>query len=266
MCAMHKVAPSGYYAWVKRPPSQRSQEDKKWLASIQTVFKKSRSTYGSPRVHAVLSREGCGVGRRKIERIMRENGIRACSADLYRRVPGSTRRYLTANNEIYRKSITQVNQVWVGDVTYLRMNGQWRYLATVMDCYSRRLIGWAYGRERTAQLAIRALRKAIKLCPPSEHTVFHSDRGSEYVAYPYQRVLSQAGIARSTNRPRTITDNAHMESWNKSLKSEMYHRYNFATDQSLYKSIKSYIDFYNKDRLHSSLGYQSPMEFESLCA
>jgi len=266
MCALYKVSCSGYYAWAHRPPSKRSVEDEAWLATIQTAFKKSRETYGSPRVHATLLREGKVVGRRKVERIMRENGIRACSTELYRRVPGSTQRYLTANNEIHRKAITQVNQVWVGDVTYLRMNGQWRYLATVMDRYSRRLIGWSYGRQRTAQLAIRALRKAIKQCTPTKQTIFHSDRGSEYVAYPYQRVLTQAGITRSTNRPRTITDNAHMESWNKSLKSEMYHRYNFPTDQSLYKSIKSYIDFYNTDRLHSSLGYRSPMEFESLCA
>ena len=195
---------------------------------------------------------------------MRENGVRACSADQFWPTPWLTTRF-SGPNRIHDRDITGPNQVWVADITYLEAGGERRYLATVMDRYSRRLIGWALGAQKSAQLTVRSLRKAIRQRCPKRGTIVHSDKGSEYIASAFRTSLRDRGLQQSTSRKQRMTDNAHMESWNRTMKSDLYWRRSFANDRQLSAGLRSYIDFYNTRRLHSSLGYQTPIEVEHAC-
>jgi putative transposase len=250
MCALYGVSASGFYAWRSRPVSERAVEDERLVEQIRTAHAKSRETYGSPRVH---------------EALMREHGITACSATLYRRLPGLGRFYASVGNRVQELTVTRPDQVWVTDVTYLKVNGAWRYLATVMDRHTRRLLGWALAAQKTAAVVRRALQQAIRRRRPPTGTIVHSDRGVEFLADTTKQTLQRAGLVQSMNRPRRMNDNAHMESWFKSMKSDLYHRQTFSSDSQLREALRSYVEFYNRVRLHSALGYRSPVEFESQC-
>lgn len=263
MCRSLGVTRGGYYAWRNRAPSKRDTEDKHWLSKIWQTHEDSEQRYGSPRVHEQLLRDGeSGIGRRRVERLMRDNGLVGCATTLHRTIAaGVNKHYVSVSNSVRSITITAPNQVWVGDITYVSVNGKKRYLATVMDRFTRELLGWALGRRRTCSLTRRALAAARAFRGEPCLPIFHSDRGSEYLGSSFKRYLANAGITQSVNRPNRMTDNSHMESWNKSMKSEMYHRRDFNSEGALRRAISRYVDFYNEVRLHSSLGYLTPREY-----
>jgi putative transposase len=263
MCSHLQVSPAGFYAWCNREPSARAQRDAGLLVRVQQIHLASRGYYGSPRVRAALLAQGLKISRGTVMRLMRQARLQGRSARLYMRSKVGQRAFFTsiANNERGVR-IERRNQVWVGDVTYLRVLGQWRYLAVVLDKYSRCLIGWSISRQRDANLTTQALSCALRSRKPEAGLIFHRDRGIEYAAWQYRQKLTRHGIVQSMNRPGKMNDNAHMESFFHSMKTEELYGLTFATDEALQDRVLSYIQFYNRQRLHSSIGYQTPVAFD----
>ena len=266
MCKLYKLTRAGYYAWRKRTPSNRKLEDMSLLKEIRHIYEKSRSTYGSPRIYQVLKAKGISIGKKRVERIMRENSIKARSVKMYRANPAIKSFYIKTPNRERKKEISNTNQVWVGDLTYLKVNNTKKYLAVVMDKHSRRVIGWSLGDKKNARLTTQALNNAVLSRKPKAGTVFHSDRGMEYGSHRFSKRLKELGFIQSMNRVKNMNDNAFMESFFHSFKLEYYHGKVFTCMSELRRMIESYMPFYNYKRIHSSLGYVSPVQFErNLC-
>jgi transposase InsO family protein len=230
------------------------------------LFETSRGTYGSPRIHQALRAAGTRVSRRRVERLMREAGLRARAAKLYRAIPGLHAFFTSIPNRQLDRVVTGPDQVWVGDITYLKVGGMWRYLAVVMDRYSRRIIGWSLGRHKDARLTLAALNHAVVNRRPRPGVIFHTDRGIEYAAYAFRSRLATLGFVQGMNRPREITDNAHMESFFHSLKTDVVHGTRLVNLDDADPLLRSYFPYYNRVRLHSGLGYRSPVDYEALGA
>lgn len=263
MCAQLKVTRAGFYAWQTRQASERDEQDALLLQRVRDVHERSRGFYGSPRVTGQLRLDGLCVGRRRIARLMRLAGLQGRSARLYRQSKVARRAFYASVP--YRADTAlafATDQVWVGDITYLKVAGQWRFLAVVMDRHSRRVLGWSLGPKRDAALTSRALRQAARNRDTSAGVLFHSDRGVEYAAFEFRTQLAKLGMLQSMNRAGKMNDNAHMESFFHSMKTEELYGKKFAHDHQLRQTLSSYIAFYNQQRLHSSLRYLPPVAFE----
>jgi len=266
MCDIYDVSRSGYYAWRGRKLSQRAIDNQSLAKKIKLVHKKSFGVYGSPRVTKKLHQQGITASENRIARIMQSEGIVGRIHTRKQRAPSIVEVIKRSKNKrLTAPEPTNINQVWVGDVTYLWHQKRWWYLAVIMDLFSRKIIGWSLESYRKKALTISALNKAIQSRRPKSELIFHSDRGVEYAAGTYRDLLEQHNIQPSMNRPGHCTDNAHMESFFHSLKGEWITGNKYATVDTLRNAIRDYIvNFYNRSRLHSSLNYCSPNEFERL--
>jgi putative transposase len=265
MARVLQVSPSGYYAWAKRPESGRSHRRAQLRTAMREVHEQSRRTYGSPRVHAVLHGRGIACCVNTVARIMREGGLRAKTRRKFRITTDSSHGLPTAPNRLdrcFRRD--RANEVWVGDITFIATKEGWLYLATEMDLYSRRIVGWAMGDRLTTELVAAALSMAIARRRPPAGLLHHSDRGSQYASRAFRRLLSAHGMVCSMSRRGNAYDNAPMESFFGTLKQERIHEASYATRDQARNDVFEYIEaFYNRRRLHSALGYKSPAEFEA---
>jgi transposase InsO family protein len=266
LCELWGVAPSGYYRWRHGQPNARQREDATLAAQITAAHQASRGTYGAPRLVAELGEAGTHTSKRRCARLMREYGLRGRKK--HRRNPRTTdsrhTKPVAANLIADRPAPTRANQVWRTDITYLRTAEGWLYLAAIIDAWSRRVVGWACGPTLHASLVLAALQDALRRRQPAKGLLHHSDRGSQYVDHDYVSALDAAGIERSMSRAGNCYDNAAMESFWSTLKTDT------GLDESIPASrhhaklaVFDYIEtFYNPTRRHSSLGFLSPVAFE----
>lgn len=266
LCRVFAVTRAGFYAWRERPPSARARQDRVLLEEMRAIFERSGGTYGSPRVHRALVARGDRISRRRVERLMRAGGWRARVARVYRRTAGTHRWFAQHPNRVRRTQARGLNEIWVGDLTYLTVAGRWWYLAAILDQCSRRVLAWRLAATRDATFTRGVVDAALRRRRPKGGLIFHSDRGSEFLGTPFRQRLVTSGVQQSMTRGGAPDENAHMESFFHSLKAEVIHGRSFATVAELRQALRRYVRYYNHQRLHSSLGYQSPVDYERAAA
>jgi putative transposase len=266
LCRMVGVSKSGYYAWKARPSSKRSREDATLTERIVEVHQRSRETYGYPRVHAELHALGVRCGRRRVARLMRKAGLRGCMRGRRKRTTCRDPRATPAPDLVNRNfSATAPDRLWTADITYLKTDEGFLHLAFVLDVYSRRIVGWSMASHLRAELVVDALEMAVWRRKPAAGLVHHSDRGTQYTALSFGQRLEEAGIVPSMGRTGSALDNAISESFVSTLKCELVHHRRFPNREAARSAVFEYLEaFYNRRRLHSSLGYRSPEAYENL--
>jgi putative transposase len=266
MCKMLEVSPSGYYAWRGRPPSKREMANQELTAKIKTAFEESGETYGSPRIYQILRKLGLMCGKNRVARLMSLAGLRAKQTRRFRTTTKRNRAHRAAPNVLNGDfGAEQPNQKWLADITYISTLEGWMYLAAILDLFSRKIVGWAMSDRMTTDLTLAALRMALRRRRPGAGLIHHSDQGSQYTDGRYQAVLNANKIQPSMNSVGSWYDNAPMESFFGVLKSEHVHHCVYQTRDEARPDVFYYIEgFYNRRRLHSSLGYVSPVEHEQL--
>jgi transposase InsO family protein len=264
MCKVFGVCRSGYYAWRTRRPSMRQRDNEQLLEQIWDAHKASRSLYGSPRITAELNEQGIGCSKNRVARIMRENGIRAEVRRRFRKKTTDSRHsYALAANLLIDRN--QVDNVWAADITFIPTFEGWLYVSAVMNVKSRKIIGLSMSEHLSQDLTAAALAQAVSRQKPPEGLIHHSDRGRQYASYVYQDLLKRYGMRASMSRSGNCYDNAFMESFFGTLKTEWVHERRYRTRQEARLSIFEYVEvFYNRIRRHSALGYRSPEQYEGL--
>lgn len=263
LCRVLGLARSGYYRWKKQPTNKRVEQDATLWAQITTIFRDSRRTYGSPRVHASLRAQGIRCSKKRVARLMRKSALVACRKRRHVHTTDSHHSEPIAANELARNFQTSApNQVWVADITYLPTRQGWLYLAVVLDLYARQVVGWSMGATLERTLVIGALEHALGRRQPSAGLLHHSDRGSQYASGDYQTLLAKVGITPSMSRKGNCWDNAVMESFFASLKAEIGVEV-FDSHAHARSCVFDYIErFYNRQRRHSTLEYLTPADYE----
>ena len=264
-CLVLGVSESGFYAWKSRRASSRQRRDMILLAHIRAGFSTSNETYGSPRMYAELNENGLAIGRHRVARLMRENGMKARQKTRFKKTTDSDHGGPIAPNVLDQDfSTDEPDQKWGVDISYVWTAEGWLYLAIVLDLFSRRIVGWSLSDRMKRGLAMDALQRAINLRKPAPGLIHHSDRGSQYCSADYRRMLASYGFIASMSGRGNCYDNAMVETVFKTIKSELIWRTAFATRDQASKAIGQYIEgFYNPRRRHSSLGYVSPVVFET---
>jgi putative transposase len=263
-CEVLEVSRSGYYAWKARPKARRASEDAALVVEIKAAHKAGRGNYGSPRVHRELQAKGQRIGRKRVERLMRQEGIVGRKKRRFRRTTDSNHPYPIAANVLKREfNVELPDTAWVTDVTYVWTHEGWLYLAAILDLFSRRVVGWAVSANNDRALAFGALDRATSARRPLPGWLHHSDRGSVYASADYGDALTKLGAVKSMSRKGDCWDNAVAESFFATIKGEMIDHADYLTKSAAIAAIADYIDgFYNPCRRHSSLDYVSPIEFE----
>ena len=266
MCKVLEVSTSGYYAWRDRPPSKREMANRALTVKIQEEFKKSGETYGSPRIYQVMRKLGLMCSQNRVARLMSAADLKAKQTRRYRSTTKRNKADRAAPNILQRDfSAEAPNKKWVADITYIATQEGWLYLATILDLFSRRVVGWAMSPRMTSDLTLSALDMATRRCRPGRGLIHHSDQGSQYTDSKYQAVLAAHGIVASMNGVGTWYDNAPMESFFATLKSELVHHRAYRSRAEASPDVFYYIEaWYNRRRLHSALGYESPEVYEQL--
>jgi transposase InsO family protein len=263
LCRALDVTPSGYYAWVSRPPAARAVRDRQLRAQLRTAHAAHRGRYGSPRLHRLLRTQGIAVGRNRVIRLMRLDGLRGRRCRRFRVTTDSTHAWPIAPNRLRRQfTVAAPNRVWAADVTYLETTEGWLYLAVVIDLYARRVVGWATRPTLGSDLPAAALHLALGTRQPARGLLHHSDRGSLYASHQYRALLQQHAIIASMSRTGDCYDNAVVESFFSTLKGEIG-RARWPSRAAAHRDVAEYIDsYYNRHRLHSTLHYQTPAAAE----
>jgi len=265
LCSVMRVSRRGYYDWLKRPVSARELANRDLLVEIKRVFYEHREVYGAPRIHRTLIEQGVECGLNRVARLMKVAGLLPKTIKKFRITTDSRKSRYPAPNRLARQfNAKRPNEKWVADVTYIPTREGWIFLAAVLDLYSRKIVGWSMSDRLTSELAQTALSNAIAARGPDEGMLVHSDRGKEYYAGTYQRLLNEHGMQCSMSRLGNCYDNAVMESFFHSLKVEQVHHDDYRTRAEARAVIFDYIEiFYNRQRKHSYLDYQSPVDFEN---
>ena len=264
MCRLLNVSSSGYYQWQKRKLRRGRIEDRQLLEIIRFHFNRSKGTYGYLRITAAIRKEGLKVNKKKTARIMKANDIQAKTKKKFRKTTNRDPKAAASENLLKQNFTTdKENKIWTSDITYLRTNEGWLYLAIIMDIFSRRIIGWSIAGNLSTELILKAFKMAVINRNPSKGIIFHSDRGSRYTSSKFRNLLNNYGFIQSMSSTGNCYDNAITESFFHTLKTEHTYWHYYKTRQEAKQSIFEFIEvFYNRERLHSASGFLSPVEFE----
>jgi len=263
MCALLQVSSSGYYAWRKRPESQRSIRHRKLSEKIRVFFKESDESYGAVRIRHDLMDDGERVGKNTVARLMRKNGLIPKAVRRFRVTTDSRKTIASPNLLKQNFEVSKPNESWTSDITFIPTREGWLYLCAILDLYSRAVVGWSMSKRMKGDLVTDALKMAILRRNPAKSVLVHSDQGSQYTSDSYQRTLKEHGMICSMSRKGCCWDNAVSESFFHSLKTERTHHENYRTRTQAQMRVFDYIElFYNRRRRHSKLGYQAPMAYE----